>query len=198
VVASAFSCGGGVDDEVVEASPDAGATADAGGVEAESSSPCAAPTACPLESYCAIAGTRWPHSCGPPWSPYDADGCARQGCTRAADCLDGQRCVDTAVTFPSTCWPSSGSCSYSDEDGCRCVDTFDCRAGRIYRTHCVDAVAYPVSSECDVTALSCEQLSFRLEEITVEYEYQASRRHEELVATLEACAQRLREALGDC
>lgn len=148
---------------------------------------------CSRESFCEVSL----YSCGEPWSPYDAYGCPRRVCSDDGNCAVGERCLDTAVTLPSTCWPSSVSCSTDPVSGaCNCTTTADCRVTRIYRTHCILDASYPRSDECDVSGLNCTTLAERLEELTKEYGYQQGRGHDSLLPQLDECRDRIVAALS--
>jgi hypothetical protein len=111
----------------------------------------------PFSNECSFEATCKELHCGEQFSQFDTQGCLRD-CKTSADCADGERCRHTAfIIDESSCAPIGSEvegCAVVD-GGCQCSTTDDCIRPDI----CVDATAYPESSDCAVEGASCRALS---------------------------------------
>jgi hypothetical protein len=107
-------------------------------------------TNCSFESACKAVG------CGSLWSAYDASMCRRPLCHSSAECGTGERCVAPPLLGDFNCYFDPVSAATVDVD-CSCgFELSECAP----RAYCLSAADYPPADDCDVTKLTCYQLSY--------------------------------------
>lgn len=141
-------------------------------------------TSCSTQATCDALG------CGQPWSEFDANGCLRQGCASSDECGASERCVASNLHAAPECLASiSHGCRPTADGTCECTGEDSCGP----RGFCQPAADFPLASECDVTGMSCRDLSALLSEVQERGHFTG-----DTAQSLTTCENRVVSALATC